>query len=221
MPLTYRAGKCMAIGCFSAFARFETRGLENVPPRGRVLLVANHQSNADPPVLVRAMPRRLHFVGKQELFSNPIAGWLLRSWGVHPIRRDGTDTEALRWMVRTLDQEQIVAVFPEGTRHPRGMGKANRGVAYVALKANATILPVGITGTEHINGYGRIPFPFCRLTVNIGQPFSLPPIDGKVSNAVLDSLTDMIMARVAAQLPKDYQGVYGAKQAERQQSIPS
>ena len=209
MAVMYSMGKGLARMCFSAFARWEVQGVEAVPPRGRLLVVANHQSNADPPVVVASLPRRVRFLGKQELFNLPVLSTVMRAWGVYPMRRSGQDAEALRWILRTLEQEQAAVLFPEGTRSRRGMRKANHGVAFVALKANAPILPVGITGTENLQSFWRIPFPLCRIKVNIGQPFSLPDIEGRVEHAVLDSLTDMIMERVAALLPKEYRGVYG------------
>ncbi|MBI4201377.1 MAG: 1-acyl-sn-glycerol-3-phosphate acyltransferase [Chloroflexi bacterium] len=208
MAVSYAIGRGLAVGCFSTFARWEVRGREGVPPRGRLLVVANHQSNADPPVLVAALPRRVWFVAKRELFRYPIASTVLRAWEVHPMDRDGRDSEALRWILQGLEQERAMAIFPEGTRSPHSMRKAHHGAAFVALKALAPILPIGITGTENIRSFGRIPFPFCRITVNIGQPFSLPSIEGKVDDALLDSMTEMIMMRIAALLPEEYRGAY-------------
>ena len=123
--------------------------------------------------------------------------------------RSGQDAETLRWMLRMLEDEQTIGIFPEGTRSQGPMKKAGHGVAYVALKSQATILPVGIVGTQKAQNVWRIIFPFRRFKVIIGQPFSLPPIDGNVDTPVLESLTDLIMGRVAALLPKEYRGVYG------------
>ena len=208
MDVQYAIARVVGKVCLNVFGRFEVKGLEGVPPRGRLLVVANHLSNADPPVLVVSMPRRLWFVAKRSLFRGIIASWFMGIFG-HPMDRSGQDAGALRWMLRMLEDEQVIGIFPEGTRSHGPMKKAGHGVAYVALKSQATILPVGITGTENVPAVWRILFPFRRLTVNIGQPFSLPPIDGNVETPVLESLTDMIMGRVAALLPEEYRGVYG------------
>ncbi len=208
MDIRYAVVRMTGKVCFNVLGRFDVRGLEGVPPRGRLLVVANHLSNADPPVLVVSIPRRLWFVAKRSLFRGRIASWFLSIFG-HPMDRSGQDAGALRWMLKMLEDEQTVGIFPEGTRSNGPMKKAGHGVAYVALKSQATILPVGITGTENIPAIWRLLIPLRRFTVNIGQPFSLPPIDGNVETPVLESLTDMIMERVAALLPKEYRGVYG------------
>lgn len=208
--MLYALGAALARACLKAFARWEVIGSGAMPPRGRLIVIANHQSNADPPVLVASLPRRIYFLGKEGLFSNPVAARLLRAWGVHPAARNGQDTKSLRWLIRRVEEERVVGIFPEGTRSRNGMTKPNRGLAYLALRTGSSILPVGITGTENIQSFMRILFPFCRLRVRIGEPFRLPPIDGKVSDAVLESLTDMAMQRVAALLPEEYRGAYGS-----------
>ena len=208
MDIRYMLVRITGKVCFNVFGRFEVKGLEGVPPRGRLLIVANHLSNVDPPVLVVSIPRRLWFVAKRGLFRGLIGAWFMRIFA-HPMDRSGQDADTLRWMLRMLEAEQTVGIFPEGTRSLGPMKKAGHGVAYVALKSQATILPIGITGTKNFNAIWRIPFPFRRFTVNIGQPFSLPTIEGNVETPVLESLTDMIMQRVAALLPEEYRGVYG------------
>ena len=208
MNIRYAIVRATGKVCFNLFGRFEVKGLEGVPPRGRLLIVANHLSNADPPVLVVSIPRRFWFVAKRGLFHHPISAYFMRIFS-HPMDRSGQDAETLRWMLRMLEDEQTIGIFPEGTRSQGPMKKAGHGVAYVALKSQATILPVGIVGTQKAQNVWRIIFPFRRFKVIIGQPFSLPPIDGNVDTPVLESLTDLIMGRVAALLPKEYRGVYG------------
>ena len=209
MGVVYVTGTALARFCFTAFANWTVEGKEGVPPRGPLIVVSNHLSNADPAFLCASIPRRLHFLGKRELFAIPPVAAFMNAAGVHPMNREGVDVDALRCNLNLLKNDDVVVLFPEGTRsRTGGMIQARSGVAYLALKSQAPVLPVAITGTEKVRSYARMPLPLCRVRVRIGQPFSLPVIEGRVSRPVLEDLTTMIMSRVAALLPPEYRGHY-------------
>lgn len=206
--LLYWAGSRLARFCFSNFGRLEVSGREAVPPYGPLIVVANHLSLTDPPLLVASLPRPMNFIAKQELFGNPVNRYILKRFNVSPFDRAGQGAGALRLMLRLLGEDGAVAIFPEGHRSPDHSMKAGMlGVVYLALKSQAPILPVGVSGTEKFPVW-RVPFPLCRLRVNIGQPFSLPVLEGTPSRPVLESIRDMVMSRIAALLPEEYRGVY-------------
>ncbi len=208
MSLIYPMGKMLGRFCFGGFGKLNVTGLECVPPFGPVILIANHLSINDPPVLVATINRQLNFIAKQELFRNPVSRAILTRFGVHPFDRSGRAVDIIKLALRLLAQDQTVVLFPEGTRSPNHtMHKGLPGAAYIAMKSQATILPVGLVGTENFPSW-RMALPLCRIGVNIGQPFSLPLIEGRPSHEVLQSLADMMMSRIAALLPKKYQGVY-------------
>ncbi len=211
MTLMYSAGRQLARLCFGTFGRLEVTGRESVPPYAPLIVIANHVSFNDPPVLVAAMDRKLSFIGKRELFQYPFCDFLMREFQVHPLDRSGNALGAVKLALDLLSQDKALVVFPEGTRSPNhALIEGQPGAAYLALKTQATILPVGITGGEKFPSW-RMPFPLCRLRVNIGQPFSLPVIDGNPNRQVLQSLTDMMMQRIALLLPEEYRGVYAAQ----------
>jgi len=213
VSLIYPMGKMLGRFCFSGFGKLNVTGLECVPPFGPVILIANHLSINDPPVLVATINRQLNFIAKQELFRNPVSRAILTRFGVHPFDRSGRAVDIIKLTLRLLAQDQTVVLFPEGTRSPNHtMQKGLPGAAYIAMKSQATILPVGLVGTENFPSW-RMAVPLCRIGVNIGQPFSLPLIEGRPSHEVLQSMADMMMSRIAALLPKKYQGVYGLPSA--------
>ncbi len=175
---------------------------------GPLIVVANHVSNFDPPLMSASFPRRIWFLAKKELFKGP-GKWFFTTYGAHPVNRSATDPAAYRWALEKLANDQCLMIFPEGTRSRTGaMKKAQPGVVRLAMKSQAAIVPVGITGTSGMNNPLQVFHPAGRLRINIGRAFTLPQIEGRPNAAVLNSLSDMIMERVAMQLPPEYRGVY-------------
>ena len=204
----YRLGRPFARFCFGTFGRMKVIGEENVPPHGPLILACNHLAFTDPPLLVAAIPRPLHFLGKKELFANPMGRFIMRGFNVSRYDRETASTETIRNLLGLLEQDRALALFPEGTRSKsHSLQEAHLGIVYLALKSQAPILPVGVTGTQNLRAW-RMPFPMCRLTASIGPPFTLPVIEGRTPRPVMQSMLRMIMERVAMQLPPEFRGIY-------------
>ena len=115
-----------------------TGAIDAIPAEGPLILASNHASNLDVPIvgswLIPAMGRRIHWMGKKELFDWPFIGWLATNGGVHPVDRSKADVEAYRLASRILAEGGALFVFPEGTRSPTGaLQEARDGVALLAL----------------------------------------------------------------------------------------
>ena len=210
MPLLYKVCNWAQRRTLDLFADCEVEGRENVPSVGPLILVANHQSNLDPPLISATMPRRVRFLAKQEIFEHPVSSWFLRTYGAFPLNRSGPDLKAFRWALRHLRRDGVIAIFPEGARSQVGMKRATPGVVRLALKSQAALLPVGVTGTKSFGSALRVFYPTGKIRIKIGTVFSIPSIEGRLSEAVSQSLADMIMMRIAELLPPEYRGVYGS-----------
>lgn len=205
----------------SAITRVSVEGsTTEVPREGPLIIVSNHASNLDAPVigawLIPRLGRRIHWLGKKELFNWPIIGWVATQGGVHPVERGVADVEAFRLAQRILDEGQILFVFPEGTRSKDGaLQRGHDGVAVLASRSGAPVLPLGIAGSDRVWPRGqRLPHPGGRVTVHVGSTFrpadELPP--GTSRSAAKPLVTDLIMRRIAALLPPRQQGIYAPVQ---------
>ena len=204
----YRFGRLLAKIFLPTFGSMEVVGRENLPRHGPLLIACNHQSDSDPAVLVYAIDRPIWFMAKRELFAGPIASYFLRSVHVFPVDRDGRDFEALHWAQDVIDRDRALLIFPEGTRSPGALKPGTDGLAYIALRTGVPIVPIAITGTELVPRMIRTPFHFRKLKAVIGEPFTLPPVQGRIDRALLQSMTHRIMASIAALLPPSHRGAY-------------
>jgi 1-acyl-sn-glycerol-3-phosphate acyltransferase len=194
-----------------------TGAIDQIPRDGPVILAANHASNLDAVAigswLIPKLGRRIHWLGKKELFAWPVIGWAAANGGVHPVDRGAADIEAFRLASRILDDGQILFVFPEGTRSPDGaLQEARDGIAVLAMRSRAPIVPIGIAGSYRVWPRGqKIPHPGGHVTIRVGESFLpadlLPP--GTDRRAAKGLVTTMIMERIAALLPPSQRGFYG------------
>ncbi len=144
-PLVYRAVVAVTyLPVVLSGAHLEVHGREHVPPPGTPLVIAsNHRSNLDPFLVARALPpgRHLQFMAKKELFV-PVIGHIISAGGSFPVDRTGNDLVAVRMAVRILKGNGTVGIFPQGTR---GGAALQGGVALIAARGRAPILPAGIS----------------------------------------------------------------------------
>ncbi len=186
---------------------YAVQGRRHVPHDGGLIVVANHLNNADPPLLAAAIPRRIHFMAKQELFDQKPWGFFIRLFGAFPVRRFEADVNALRTAQRYLAAGDAIGMFPEGHRSRNGgLQTLFPGTAVIALRTGAALLPVAITGTEAVRS-PKVLIARPRITVTIGEPFALGKPQRVTSEAVREG-TEEIMRRIAALLPPTYHGVY-------------
>ena len=172
--MLYSILKPIAVGVMRLGFRLRTRGTEHVPATGPVLLVSNHESFLDPPLIGGAAPRQLTFLAKAELFEVPLFGGLIRRLGAHPLRREGGDAGALRTALRVLKAGGALLVFPEGTRGQHGvLGPAKPGAGMLAVLGGAPVIPVYVSGSGRAWPRGRrFPRP-ADVTVTFGPPLPM------------------------------------------------
>lgn len=183
----YYLGRFLFKVMFVTLYRCKSEGQENIPKDTGVIMAPNHMSFFDPPLTGCFMKRDLYFMGKQELFSVPILGFLIKRTNAFPVKRGMQDVAAFRNVFALLENKKALLMFPEGTRSKDGkLGKARAGVGMVACNAQVPIIPVKITNTNNMKK-------FKQLKIKYGKPI-MPPKEYTKENYL--SLSEKILSEI-------------------------
>jgi 1-acyl-sn-glycerol-3-phosphate acyltransferase len=198
--------KYIGFGLLAKVDRVE--GLENVPVSGPAILMINHIAFIDPIVVLHLLPRNIVPMAKIEVYNYPGVGIFPRLWEVIPVRRQEIDRRAIRQALEILSAGEIILVAPEGTRSP-ALQQAREGVAYLAVRSHAPIIPVAVDGT--------IGFPALRFSARWKSPGAVIRFGHQIyfKNEYLNpgreeirKMTDEVMYILAALLPEERRGYY-------------
>ncbi len=212
----------------SCLTRVHVEGLEHARGlKGPVIVAANHVSNADGVLVASwitpAIGRRVYLLGKREAVEWPVVGLGLRWNAVIGIDRGAPDLVAFRAAKQILDEGHVLGIFPEGTRSPNGaLQEAKDGLAILAIRTKATILPVATVNTDRFWPRGRRPQIGGSVELHVGQPFTLDAIvAGKSRREAQGAVTDEVMGRIAGLLPPRQRGAYADRVREPDGAEPA
>ena len=191
--------------------RLSISGSENVPDDGPVIMMINHISALDPGLIMGAVTNRFVIpmtkIENTQYLIGALAVWW---WDAYTIRRGEIDRQALSNSIELLKSGQCILIAPEGTRQKNGLARPKEGMAYLATKANAMIVPTAISGAI---GWKEKWLHFQRpaIRIHFGPAFRFKTAGNRrVSREALNAMTDEAMYQLAAALPDDAsRGIYG------------
>lgn len=195
-------------GLLHILCRIDAAEMKRIPARGPLILVANHISSLEVPIVyTQLQPRPATALVKAETWEHPLLGPLASLWGAIPLHRGEADAEAFRLGLEALGQGKILAVAPEGTRSHGPLQRGLPGVVLLAQRSKAPLMPIIYYGHEGFRDNLR----HLRRTdfhVRVGEPFVIDAGPGRVSGEVRQAIADEIMVRLAILMPPAYHGAY-------------
>lgn len=180
-----------------AFCGVRYIGKEKVPKQGKIIIASNHISLLDPVAVGAGLGREVHFMGKAELFKNPVFGGLIKHLGCFPVHRGAGDGEAVNLASTVLQKGFALGIFPEGTRskdHGKPAQRPKSGVAMLAQKEKADVLPVAVYCAD-----GK-PKLFKRYIVRVGDviPYEEMGFTEEANRSEIKSASNLIWGKITA-----------------------
>lgn len=188
------------------FGKLEIEGLENIPETGPVILAPNHFNFVDPPLILYTSPRMVEFIGGAQRPNSPFwAKQIPKWWGFIRAYRGGYGRSTFRQSLDVLKQGGVLGIFPEGGSWAALLRPARPGMAFIASKSGAPVIPISIIGAENLLGGKKSP-----VKIIFHKPVPAPQIEtsGRARREALDIFSQTVMARIASGLPDDQRGMH-------------
>lgn len=180
----YKFFKILLLIFYKMFFRIEIQGNIDLSKEEGFILASNHISNHDPFILAAFTERQLSFMAKESLFKIPVLGYIFKKVGAFPIKRGQSDLASMKKAISILKDNNVMAMFPEGTRHKDGNFRdIKKGVGLIALKSETNIVPIRIIGNYRI---------FSKIVINIGEPIRIKELLNNNSKLSVDELTEIV-----------------------------
>lgn len=197
---------------FRLFFRIDRSELAKVPQAGPLLMMVNHTSNLEGPMLYAFLqPRPLHALAKQELWEQKFMAYLMNMWKSIPVDRQNMGRSTMDACFKVLEDRHILAIAPEGTRSKDGnLQEGKGGVAFIAHKKDVPMIPVAVMGfpsfSRNIKRLRRT-----VITIKVGEVFEIVQKGGRIDADTRQALADEIMMRLAIMMPNEMRGHYKDK----------
>ena len=150
-------------------------GIENIPQKNAFIMVSNHGSLLDPPLLGHALGRNISFMAKAELFKIPLLGFIIKACGAYPVKRGIVDKNTIKTACKKLSNDNCIGIFIDGTRQKNGrVNRPKQGAALLAFKNQKLLLPVAIVNSHRLIRF-KFFFPlFSKIVIKVGKPVQPP-----------------------------------------------
>lgn len=189
-PITRWSFKGILYILFHIFYRFDIKGMENIPKEGKAIICPNHIHLFDSVSIVISLKRMIYIMVKKELMSNKLSNWFWDKIGCFPVDRGSADMQALETANAHLQNEDLLLIFPEGTRNGLLKGKKmKKGASIIAMQNKSPIIPVGIKASF---------IPFTKIKIRIGKPLNLDEFYNKEELTPRDhiQITNMLQEEI-------------------------
>ena len=169
-------------------------GRENIPQKDSFIVVSNHGSLLDPPLLGHALGRNISFMAKAELFKVPFLGFIIKACGAYPVKRGIADKNTIKTACKKLSNDNCIGIFIDGTRQKNGrVNKPKQGAALLAFKNQKLLLPVAIVDSHRVMRFKFCIPLFSKIVIKVGKPFQPPQSSSREDlNSVTMRLQDEI-----------------------------
>ncbi len=169
-------------------------GRDNIPQKDSFIMVSNHGSLLDPPLLGHALGRNISFMAKAELFKIPFLGFIIKACGAYPVKRGIADKNTIKIACKKLSNDNCIGIFIDGTRQKNGrVNKPKQGAALLAFKNQKLLLPVAIVNSHRLIRFRCFIPLFSKIVIKVGKPVQPPQSSSRHDlNSVTMHLQDKI-----------------------------